>query len=282
MKTGEAGINSHITGTVTTLSHQVKLVLTNGTNIGLTDHDATFTYDSLQYKVNNAINRSAIEALTDLNAANFEFTSLFDSGDITDEDLRAGLYEGAEFYSFTINWANLANGIIKFQRGWLGEMEMRNGTWIAKFEGFSYRLKKNLLTIVQAPCHYTFGDSKCTFDLNTVKELGTVTGVTDQRTFTASGITTTNGFFQDGEFRWTSGLNNGITHEVKNNTGSSVTLHLKAPFTIAISDTFDIFEPCDRSLDGAKGCQFHNNVINFGGKPHVDGRKKLLDYPMRV
>jgi len=51
---------------------------------------------------------------------------------ITEEDLRTGKCDFAEVRMFRVNYENLAQGILKLRRGWLGEVTIRDGMYVAE------------------------------------------------------------------------------------------------------------------------------------------------------
>ena len=282
MKTGAAGINAHILLTTTSLCHCVKVVRTDGVEFGVTSLDDDLTYDGLLYEANGAITRSAIENRDDYSVQNSDIQGLLNSSLINDDDIRAGRYESAEIYSFEINYENVSDGIIKLQRGLLGDIRLINGMYAAEIRGLTQKIQSTLNDVFSIECKHDFGINDgsigCFFDLTTVKETGTVGTITDQREFTLTGLTTsTEDYFNQGKIKWTSGNNLNLIQEIKDfDNPNSVKLFLKAPFTIQVGDTVEIWPGCDKRF---VTCDGYSQVDNFGGFPYIPGADKMFDYP---
>lgn len=281
MKTGAAAINAHIQLTTTSLADCVRIDRKDGTQLGFTSHDVDITYDGLTYKAETAITRTNFEAKDNLSVANLDIQGLIDASDITESDIRAGRYDNAEVYFFTINWANIVTDeIIKLDRGFIGDIKLRDGIYVAELRDLTQRLNKNLLRLFTPECQADFGAAStgCQFDLDTVKETGTVGTVTDNREFTLTGLTTsTEDYFNGGKVKFTSGANNGLYGEIKDfDAPNAVTLFLKMPFTVAVTDTVEIWPGCNKSRTA---CKAYGQIENMQGYPDLPGQDALYDYP---
>lgn len=97
---------------------------------------------------------------------------------------------------------------------------------------------------------------------------GTVTSVTDQRSFADSALAPAAGFFEQGVVTWLTGANAGLAKEVKTHGASgAIVLVEPMPYIIAVSDTFTISAGCLKSDITDCKTRF-NNLKNFRGEPH--------------
>jgi uncharacterized phage protein (TIGR02218 family) len=278
MKAGAAAINTHIAGVVTTIAECYRLELKDGTVLGLTGHDDPIIYDGVTYLPSLSVSRSAISSQQNLSVDNLDITGLIDSTYITDEDLIAGRYDGAALFIFFINYVTPANGIIKLRRGTLGNIVYESGQFRAEVRGMLQSLNKEILRIYSPECDAEFGDSTtgCGFDLSTVTQTGSVSSVTDKKNFVITGVTITGAEFRDGRMVFTTGLNAGVTLEIKDcDVSGNVELFLSAPFTVTALDEFTITQGCLKSL---AACILNSQVDNFRGFPFIRGNKDLLKY----
>jgi uncharacterized phage protein (TIGR02218 family) len=106
--------------------------------------------------------------------------------------------------------------------------------------------------------------------------------VFDAFDFTATDLDSfATGIFSRGKLTWTSGANAGLAVEVKANSAAGsvarISLFLPAPEPIEVGDTFSITAGCDKSFDTCRN-RF-DNVLNFGGFPHIPGNDFVLSYP---
>jgi hypothetical protein len=65
---------------------------------------------------------------------------VFSDDGITEEDLRTGRYDFAEVRMFLVNYQDLGQGILKLRRGWLREVTIRDGMYVAELRGVTQRL----------------------------------------------------------------------------------------------------------------------------------------------
>jgi uncharacterized phage protein (TIGR02218 family) len=138
----------------------------------------------------------------------------------------------------------------------------------------------------QHACDAELGDARCGVDLDdpAYKGTGSVTAVTGDRSFTASGLTGfAAGWFALGRLTWTSGTNAGRTAEVASHTVSagvrSLAL-LEAPVRpIAAGDDFVVQAGCDKRLETCR--DRFANVVYFRGFPQIPGQDTVIRYPNR-
>lgn len=281
MKTGAAGINSHILLDSTTLALCCKIERADGTILGFTDHDVDITYGGEIFKAANAISPFSIDSSSDLKIDNLEIEGIINSDEITDEDILAGRYDSAEVWLFQINWADPSQGIIKMRYGTLGEISFRDSLYVAELRGLIQRLQTNLLKNYTPECPAEFGDSTtgCYFDLTTVRQTGAVDTVIDRKNFTMTGITIgAEDEFNQGRIAMTGGgANKGLTFEIRNSTlVGAIQIFLKAPFDFTPGDAFTIIPGCDHQW---ATCKIKGQYKNFRGFPHLPGKDQLYSYP---
>lgn len=275
MKDGAAGINAHISEGVTTLAECCKIVRTDGVTLGFTSHDLDLTYDGVIYEKESSFSRSDLKHATDLAVSDMDLDGLIDSTQISESDIRSGKYQNAAIYFFTLNWANIANGIIKLQRGWIGDIRLEQKRYVAELNGISKLLQREALRSYLPICDAEFGDAGtgCGYDLSAVTQSGTVLTVTDNKNFDTNNITfSADDVFNLGRVTFTSGANNGLTIEVKDSVttgyGGTIELYVSAPFTISVGDGFNIIPGCDKTFST---CQSYSQAANFRGFPYIPG-----------
>ena len=87
------------------------------------------------------------------------------------------------------------------------------------------------------------------------------------------------GYMNNGVITWTSGLNNGVSMEIKNyyQSQASISLFLNMKQNIQIGDTFTLTPGCDKRRET---CYYKfNNMQNFRGEPDMPGIDAVLTYP---
>lgn len=283
-KTIGGSLSTHIAGEVTTLATMFKLTRRDGTVLTMTSHDRPLDYPlgspSYTYSPMNSFDASSVETTSGMNVDNLDALILLDSDLLTEADLKAGLYRYAAIEIFIVNWADLTMGDVILRVGTIGQTQLNrsSGTFDAELRGRMQPLQETIGRVYGALCDARLGDSRCTFDLASRTQSGIVTVAANRRAFSVNGIS--EDVFNGGLVTWTSGLNDGLTMEVKLWSGSpadTVELFDSMPFNIVVGDTFTMSPGCDRNLSTCRD-QF-NNVVNFRGFPFIPGRDAVLRYP---
>jgi uncharacterized phage protein (TIGR02218 family) len=140
MKSISAALAQHLAGEVTTLATCWQITRRDGVVLGFTDHVRDLEVNGVTYHAASGYTRTAIRGTADLAVDNLDVESVFSDDGITEEDLRAGKYDFAEVRMFLVNYGNLGQGILKLRRGWLGEVTIRDGIYVAELGGMTQRL----------------------------------------------------------------------------------------------------------------------------------------------
>lgn len=253
-----------------------KIERTDGVNLTFTDHDRPVTVDGEDYSPAIAPSASARQKTEGLGRVmDVEVRGFIDSVLITDDDLRAGKYRGAKVTEFLVDWRFPFAGKFQTLVYWIRETTFDRESWSAQCEGLLGRMKNKVGQVLNRTCRHTLGDSSCQVNTAALAVTGAASTIlTDRLKFTASGFSGADGFYDGGLLTWTSGLNTGLTSEVKEflASGATITLQLSTPYTIAASDDFTLIPGCDKNLTTCK--DKFNNVINFGGYPTLVGVDK--------
>ena len=278
MKTIATDLAAHLTGEVTTLATCWKITRRDGVVLGFTDHIRDLEIGGVSYRAASGYSRTAIRSTADLAVDNLDVESVFSDDGITEADLRVGQYDFAEIRMFLVNYQDLGQGILKLRRGWLGEVSIRDGMYVAELRGMAQKLQMTIGEVYAPDCAADLGDSKCGVDLTLVEESGSVTSVTSDTTFETS-LADPTGWYDGGELTWTSGTNAGQTVAVRHWDADAGTLNLFLPalYAVEIGDAFTIRPGCDKAFATCKA-KF-DNAINFRGFPHVPGNDQILRYP---
>lgn len=282
MKAASPALSAHLAGEVTTLASCWRVTRKDGAEFFFTDHDRDLVVDGEAYIASTGYSRTAIANDASLSVDNLDIDGVFDAAAITEQDLRAGLFDHAEVRVFLVNWADLSMGALKMRRGWFGEVTLNEGAkFRTELRGMTQALQQRLGEIYSPECRADLGDHRCKVDLAVWTRGGTVTSVSDRAVFFASvdGAATADGWFNGGLLTWTSGENAGRAIEVKSWTASDgrLELFIAMGYAIAVGDTFAVYPGCDKRLDTC--ASRFNNVINFRGEPYVPGIDAMMDYP---
>jgi uncharacterized phage protein (TIGR02218 family) len=275
MKTLTAGMLTHIKSEVTTIRTCWKATLVNGTVYGFTDHTQDLTINGATYLAASGHTPSSIVNNSTLAVDNLEIQGVLDSAAIDDVDIHAGLWDFAAVEIFQVNVADLSLGIIRQHRGRLGEVSLNRNSFTAELRGLAQQMQQVVGDLYSPTCRADLGDAKCGINLASITVTGTVSGVTDNRSFTDSGRPENLGYFDSGKLTWTSGENIGLAMEVKTFAAGAFVLFLAMPFQVTVGDTYSVYRGCKKRF--AEDCVTKfNNAINFRGEPHVPGNDQTM------
>jgi len=271
-------LKNHFGGDVRTIAPCWKLVRQDSTVMGFTGHDKDIEYDSVTYAAATGFLPTAVSQNAALSVDNLEAMSFLDSEAITETDVEAGLYDGAEIDIFLINYADTTMGVVYLVKGFkLGEVKVADHTASAEIRGLAAKLQQEMLELVSPDCRATLGDYRCGVDVEGLYTVaGTVTTATDRSTLIDTGRTETEDVFAYGLLTFTSGVCDGFSMEVKSYDPATdtIVLFLPMPYQFEVGDTYSLTYGCDGSPDTCKNT--FDNFVNFQGEPAVPGINQMM------
>lgn len=166
MKQISAGMTTHLGQVTTSLAMLWRITRRDGNNFYFTNHDVNIPFDDgdglATYKSTSSFNPTAISNSTTLRVDNLDIEGVFNSGDVTETDLRAGRFDSAEVRISHVNWKNLADGFIRQKRGRFGNVvDTPSGIFRTELRSLSQELNQNIIDNYGPECPVDLGDSKC-------------------------------------------------------------------------------------------------------------------------
>lgn len=271
MKTGiSAGLQAHLAGGTTTLATCWKATLTDATIVAATSHDRNITFDGVLYLSTAAYTPTDIESGSNMSPDNLELEGFLASPAITEQDLHTGRWDYAAVEIFTVNYNDLTQGRDRLREGTLGQVTAGRGIFRAELRGLMQQYSRKIIALISKDCRADLGDSRCGVDLTPHTYTTSVSAVSGNRVITADGIIRLTDWFTGGLVTFTSGLNDGLSMEVKQSDGPVLTLHQQMAFLIAEDDTFTVSAGCAKRF--YEDCiRKFNNAVNFRAEPHLPG-----------
>ena len=283
MKAVSGSLQAHLDAGATTLCWCWKIERADNVIFGFTDHDRPLTLAGVIYEPDSGFAASELRGHSDLSVDAQDAEGVLSSDRITETDILDGRWDNARIEIWRVNWANVSQRIL-MRRGNIGQVRRGKAAFVAEVRSLAHVLNQTVGRTFQYYCDAALGDGRCRINLEAAayKGAGTVTTVTADRRFKASGLS---GFaaewFELGVVEWTSGANAGRQAEVSRHSLSAgvVTIELfEAPVrAIAVGDGFIIRAGCDKQFKTCK-TKF-SNAVNFRGFPHMPGDDTVLRYP---
>ena len=281
MKTLPAGMQDLLDSGATTLAYCWRITRSDGVIQGFTEHDLQLTFDSTTFEASTGFTATAIETELGLNVDNLNADGAISSETITEQDLAAGEYDDAEIELFWVNFEDV-NMRVTIMRGSIGEVKRFETQFSAELRSLTHKLQQKTGRTYQRYCDANLGDDRCQVNLAGFSENSSVLAVSDNRIITAPALTNAgNGYYSYGLLTFTSGLNNGLSFEIKVHYGDASILELWAetPFTISGGDAFTISAGCGKDPNTCKA-KF-NNIVNFQGFQFIPGNDFVTRFPNR-
>ena len=275
MKTLSTALAAHIAGEVTTLATCWKLVRRDAVVMGFTDHDTDVAVDGVTYQATAGMTSSAVSASNTLKVDELEIEGMLHSEAITQDDVLKGIYDYAEVDVFMVDYTDTEAGTLPLRTGWFGEVTLKGNQFVAEIRGLSQALQQPIGDIYSPGCRAALGDARCGVNLALYTVLCTVSAVHDVYGVTDSSLPQPDGYYTAGRIIFTSGVNEGVTVEVKYYSDKRFYFTLPMREACAVGDTFTAVAGCDKTTVRCKS--LFNNIVNFRGEPHVPGTDRMLE-----
>jgi uncharacterized phage protein (TIGR02218 family) len=274
----------HLATGATTVCRAWTITRRDGQVLGFTDHDLELEVDGVTCRADTGMTARVLHQTTGLSVDNTEAFGALSAASISEVDLLAGRYDGAEVRAYLVNWRSPADFIEQF-RGNLGEVTRTGGAFRAELRGLSDRLNRPHGLAYTPSCSAVLGDSRCRFDLTQpgYTVVAQIESVEEGRSFVLTGVS---GFddrwFESGRFEVLSGEAAGLIGVVKNDrqdaTKREIDLWQSIGAEIVAGDQVRLLAGCDKTQTTCR-IKFAN-FLNFRGFPHIPGEDWLASYPV--
>lgn len=274
MKGTSSALKTHMAQEVTTLAQLWKVTRPDNTVFAFTDYDQDITYLGITYIKSSGFSASNIVTSAALSVDNLEIDSFLSSDTITDADLLAKKWDYSFVQIWRVNYNDLTMLHEVLREGRMGEVSTGRNSFKAELRGLTQNLSQDIGRLFLPACNADLGDSRCTVNLASFTVTGTVTSITSQSAFTDSTRLESAQYFTAGKLTWTSGLNIGISIEVKAFLSGLITMTESMPYALAISDAYSVYAGCDKSTTVCNGT--FSNIPNHRGFPLLPGTDRMI------
>lgn len=276
-------LSEHLKSGATTLCHCWKVRRNDGLILGFTDHDRELVFDDVYFMPESGMDASDAVASLGLSVDTSEVFGVLRSSAIKEDDILAGLFDGAYVETWLINWSASDERAL-MQVSHIGEIHRIDGAFKAELRGLAHELDAQKGRYFTHDCDADLGDTRCrvNLSLSAFTAQGQVLKAENMQTLTASRLENYQpGWFTHGLLTWDSGLNQGRSMEVRDHgkTSAGAWIDLWRPMTskIEAGDQFSIQAGCDKSFHICQA-RFANGA-NYRGFPHMPGNDFVFTYP---
>ena len=275
---------AHLQSGATMVCRAWTVTRSDGVVLGFTDHDRDLLVNGVVCRADTGMTARALQQTTGLSVDNSEALGALSDASVTETDLLAGRYDGAEVRAFLVNWAAPDDGVEQF-RGSLGEVARSGGSFRAELRGLSDALNRPQGFAYQPSCSAVLGDARCRFQSRQPGYFAerAVEAVDDNRTFRFAAF---GGFddrwFEFGRFEMLTGAAAGLIGVVKTDRLEGVMRRIELwqsiGDTVQVGDLCRVTAGCDKAAETCR-TKFAN-FLNFRGFPHIPGEDWLASYPV--
>jgi uncharacterized phage protein (TIGR02218 family) len=272
---------AHLATGCTTVCRCWRIDRADGVRLGFTDHDRDLTFEGVVFRADTGMTARSLSQSTGLSVDNTEALGLLSDAAVTEDDIAAGRYDGAQVRSWLVNWARPGARELRF-RGTLGEIVRGGGAFHAELRGLAEALNQPVGRAYQPGCDAVLGDASCRFDLtapgfrveaDVAKVEGAVVSVQN--------MGRPPGWFRHGRLEVLSGAAIGLSEMVREDGARGGLRHLDLwqalRADLAPGDRVRLTAGCDRQAVTCRG-KF-GNFLNFQGFPHIPGEDWLAAVP---
>lgn len=147
-----------------TLCHAWVLRRADGVETGFTDHDRDLTVGGVICRAATGWTMGAAESAVGLSAGSAVVAGALDDEAITDGDVEAGLYDGADVGLWRVDWSR-PELRVRMWTATLARIRREGGGFIAELEGPLAKLERVVGRTYGRVCDALLGDGRCRADL---------------------------------------------------------------------------------------------------------------------
>ncbi|MBF9044840.1 DUF2163 domain-containing protein [Rhodobacterales bacterium HKCCE4037] len=278
-------LDEHLKSGTTGVSRCWRVTRKDGKTYGFTDHDCDLAFEGTTFRAGTGLSAAALSQTTGLSVDNTEAVGALSDASVTEEDIFAGRFDGAEVEAWLVQWGAPENRVLQF-RGSFGEITRANGAFSAELRGLAEKLNVPTGRVFQRTCPAVLGDAECGFDLD---QPGYATEVevttTDGRVLTFDGLTSFEPrWFERGQMRVLTGEAAGLTGAIKLDRVADgirkVELWDTIRAEVSAGDTVRMTAGCDKRMETCR-LKF-SNLLNYRGFPDIPDEDWQMAHPTRM
>lgn len=285
MSAGEQALDAHLASGLTTLCRCWLVRRRDGKTLGFTDHDRDLSFEGVVFAADSGLVASALQQSTGLSVDNSEAIGALSNAAISEVDIRAGRFDGAEVQIWLVNWVEPDMRKLQF-RGTLGELQQVDGAFRAELRGLAEMLNQPQGRIYQRDCTALLGDRSCKLALSAAEFTAEapILSQSDNRVFAFAPLEAYDlTWFERGRLEVVTGEAAGLQALIKNDrwydNRREIEVWEALGQTVQPGDIVRLEAGCDKRMST---CRFKfNNVKNFQGFPFIPGDDWLVSYPTR-
>lgn len=156
---------ARIEGGAATLCHAWILTRRDGGRLGFTDHDRDLRLNGVDCRARSGWTRGADDSAAGLACGNLSASGVLDDDAISEADLSAGDYDGAEVEVWKLDWRR-PDLKVRLSNARLARVRREGDAFVAELEGPLAKLERVVGRTYGRECDAVLGDSRCRLPLD--------------------------------------------------------------------------------------------------------------------
>lgn len=258
----------------TTLAHAWRVTRTDGWAMGFTDHDEDLRFAGSVFSARTGWTAGEAETVPGLGAGTHAVDAALSADAIGEEDIAAGLFDGARVEVFRVDWQcpddHLLIDVADF-----GEITRGDVGITVELRGLAARLDRRHGRYYRRRCDAAFGDARCGVDAARWTRVRRIGAIGDGRVVLEGGETFDLGPYREGRLTVGGGPGRAVA-DVRTGEGGTLIVDGVQPLppNWRVGDFAQLTAGCDRSFSTCR--ERYANGLNFRGFPHIPGTDAAL------
>jgi uncharacterized phage protein (TIGR02218 family) len=275
----------HYATGVTSVTKLAKMRFRDGTLRGFSMADHTIRYTDgpdgeIVYPYFEGVDISAFDQSASLSVDNAILSGIIATGGITEQQIRAGIFNGARYWVYELNYLDLAAGHYIWSSGKCGKTRFDGTAFHVEMRSKTQQLKQPISELYLLTCPIGYGTPPCGKDLEWFSaEVATVSPVEPDRIVTVTGDSTwpDGEQFRGGVLRVLTGDNAGAMVEIEVHEDGYLEFLLPLAYPMAIGDGMEVRIDCNKQArDEVYGCK---SPLRWGDA-WIDHHRGFPDIPV--
>lgn len=267
MRTASGSLATHLDQEATSLARIWEVTRTDGVVLRLTDHDVDLSVGGNTYHSSSGFTASSVLTATGGDIQGVTLTLPAQDELVSTSDVLASLYRHAQCSLKIVNWQAPDAGSMYLFGGEVRWSELDDEKrLVMEIAGLLSRSRFIEIESYSSMCRADLGDSRCQFDIDSLKETFTVDTVSSKVKLLTEELNQADEYWTLGVAHFLTGNNAGIAMEVRKSKQSnkSIEFFLATPFQVQVGDTGEVWPGCDKS---PTMCHTrYDNIVNFRGE----------------
>lgn len=279
-------LDLHLESGATSVARCWRLTRRDGMQLGFTDHDGDLVFEGTVFRADTGLSAAALMQTTGLSVDNTEAVGALSDAGITEADIVAGRYDGADIEAWLVQWSNPDNRVLQF-RGSLGEITRSGGAFTAELRGLAERLNVPMGRAYHKSCSAVLGDSQCKVDLTAPGYVveAPILSVEEGRVFHFTPLPNFEArWFERGRATIVDGAAAGLQGAIKidriEDGARRIELWDRLRAELRVGDRVRLTAGCDKRLQTCR-LKFAN-IVNFRGFPDLPSGDWMVAHPSRL